>query len=148
MGELWRYILLHRHQLGSHVVRIVDLLLPWLESPLYYGRVDLYERVLIGAPWTASPFWELNQGYNHAVSGCGISHGNRCHQPGWRHLPCTWSLSMHLVSFVAPGLAASLRSCAGLGSVAAVVHLYEVAAAISCSSPLHLLRGARSSRNR
>ena len=115
VGEFWRYVLLHRHQLGSLVVLIVTLstfLLPWLESPLYYGRVDLYERVLIGAPWTASPFWELNQGYNHAVSGyCGISHGSRCHQPGWRHLPCTWSLSMHLVSFAVPGLAASLRSC-------------------------------------
>jgi hypothetical protein len=111
VGELWRHVFLHQHLLRSQVVLIVDLLLPWLESPLYRGRVDFYERVLTGAPWTASPFHELNQGYNRATLWSGISHGSRCHQPRWRHLPCTWSLSMHLVSFAVPGLAASLRSC-------------------------------------
>ena len=55
----------------------------------------------------------------------------------WKPLPRTGLATspLYLVALNAPG---EFR-CAWLGSVSAIVHLYEVAAAVSCSSPLHLL---------
>ena len=88
---------------------VLELLLPWLESPLHLGRLFVYEHVLQGAPYTVSPFQDINQGYKAAVFSV-LARGGRRYRPGIR-LPCTWSLSMYLASFAVPHLAAALQSC-------------------------------------
>ena len=69
------------------LVSLVDRLVPWHDSPLFFWRARSMEQCLMGRPWTHSPFLELNQAYiATAISGI-VQRAGQVYRPGWSGLP-------------------------------------------------------------